>query len=187
MPFSISVKGFDEMAEALNVASEIADDIASGALYQGAGIVADAITESIDSIATEPFHYASEGETRLPSPEEVAVLRRGKHGVAKFTHTGTNVNTSVGWSQAGYGQLVGSVVPVPLIANAIESGTSFMQKQPFMRKAINSSKPKAVSKMNQVIDSTLEQVMNGIANAGTIDFRGRTYELIKGQYKHVNR
>ena len=29
---------------------------------------------------------------------------------------------------------------VPLIANAINSGTSFMQKQPFMRKAFSSKK-----------------------------------------------
>lgn len=169
MPITFKFDGLEEMAESLNAIGANSDVIASAALYQGAGVIADAISASIKNVGSEPFHYAGPGETRLPSPEEVAAIQNARHGIAKFNHTGFNVNTSIGFQNSGYVNIKGRSVPVPLIANAIESGTSFMPKQPFIRKAVNSSKGKAVAVMNAVIQQSIEGVLNGFGNGSVIN------------------
>ena len=140
MAFTINVSGMDELMQKMDRLGEKAKDAAAVALYDGAGIMADAVSQSVEGIATEPFRYVGNGKRRKPSPEEKAVLMNARIGVAKFKKTPMNVNTSVGMQNSGYGELAGKTVPIPLIANAINSGTSFMEKQPFFRKATSRSR-----------------------------------------------
>ena len=140
MPFSIQVEGMNELIRGMEKLPEKAAKVAAEALYEGAGIVADKVSGAVNGIATEPFKYAMGGRTRKPSPEEKALLESAKHGIAKFRKNGLSIQTSVGYQNAGYGTINGKTKPIPQIANAINSGTSFMQKQPFMRKAFSQSK-----------------------------------------------
>ena len=140
MPFSIQVEGMNELIRSMEKLPEKAAKVAAEALYEGAGIVADKVSGAVQGIATEPFKYATGGRTRKPSPEEKALVAGAKHGVAKFRKNGVSVQTSVGYQNAGYGEINGKKKPIPQIANAINSGTSFMKKQPFMRKAFSQSK-----------------------------------------------
>ena len=48
--------------------------------------------------------------------------------------------------------------PVGAIANAINSGTSFMQKQPFVRKAANTGANKAMSAMKESIQEAFDKM-----------------------------
>ena len=155
MAFSISVSGMDELLKKMDKLGEKAADAAALALYEGAGVMADSVSQAVRGIATEPFCYAAGGRTRKPSPEEKAVLEGARIGVAKFRKTPSNVNTSVGLQNSGYGEVAGRTVPVPLIANAINSGTSFMSKQPFFRKATGKSGAAAAaieSKLSEEIE-----------------------------------
>lgn len=140
MPFSIQVEGMNELIRGMEKLPEKAAKVAAEALYEGAGVVADKVSGAVNGIATEPFKYATGGRTRKPSPEEKALVAGAKHGIAKFRKNGVSVQTSVGYQNAGYGTINGKTKPIPQIANAINSGTSFMQKQPFMRKAFSQSK-----------------------------------------------
>jgi len=140
MAFTIKVEGLTELISKMDKAPKNAEKVAAKALYEGAGVMADAVSQAVQGIATEPFKYASRGKTRKPSPEEKALVASAKHGVAKFRKNGMSVNTSVGFQNAGYGQIGNKTKPIPLIANAINSGTSFMQKQPFIRKAFSQKK-----------------------------------------------
>ena len=136
MPFTMEVSGMDELEKRLGQLGEKGQEIASAGLYEGAGVMADAVSQAVRGIATKRFKYpAPPGKQRMPSPEEKAVLENARKGVAKFRKSPLNVNTSVGMQNSGYGTLNGKSVPVPMIANAINSGTSFMKKQPFFRKA----------------------------------------------------
>ena len=49
--------------------------------------------------------------------------------------------------------------PVGVIANAINSGTSFMEKQPFMRKAFSKSEHDAVAVIDGEIQKRIEQLL----------------------------
>ena len=140
MPFSIQVDGLQELMKNIDNLQEKAADVAALALYDGAGVMADAVSRSVQGIDTEPFRYAFNGKKRKASPEEKAIIQDAKKGVAKFKRNAFGVSTSVGMQNAGYATLNGKTKPIPQIANAINSGTSFMEKQPFLRKAFSQTK-----------------------------------------------
>ena len=155
MAYQMKVDGMAEISELLSQMEEKAPAVAARALYDGAGIMADEIRKGTETIKTAPFQYARNG-TRLPSPEEKEIVSQAAVGIAKFDKNGTEVDTSVGFRQSGYAELNGKQKPIPVIVNAINSGTSFMNKQPFIRKAANSGAPKAMKAMKDRIESDFE-------------------------------
>ena len=204
MPFSIQVQGLEELLRQLDKATGNAEHVAAEALYEGAGVMADAVSRAVHGIATEPFHYAKieDGEKRKPSPEEKAAIVNSKAwGVAKFRKRLKKVDTIVGFNHAEYanvnfkhmsneartnykavyfkghesnassylrvinrytGKILGKGAqnqkPVGVIANAINHGTSFMEKQPFIRKAFSQSKAKATEAIEKRIKERLEEL-----------------------------
>ena len=158
MACKISTSGMDELLGKIQRAGEAAHDIAAAGLYEGAGVVADSVSRAVGSIATEKFRYAAGGAKRLPSPEEKAVIEGAPKGVAHFHDNGGSVNTSVGLNAAGYGSVAGRSKPVGLIANAINSGTSFMTKQPFYRRAVSQSKGQALGKIETKLREELDKL-----------------------------
>lgn len=185
--WGVHVDGMAELYSTFDKAPDKARKIASEALYEGAGVAADAVSRAVNGIVTEPFKYAKDGRKRKPSPEEKAILQNAAHGVAKFRKTGVNVQTSVGFDNSGYGVITWnhaksgnsrtkykkgtngrmvhasqgtgqSMKPVPLIANSINSGTSFMQKQPFLRKAFSQSKGAARGAIENGLMSRLDEL-----------------------------
>ena len=150
-----------EISEMLTEMADNAPAVASQALYEGAGIMAEEIKKGVSTIRTAPFKYAStsRGETRLPSPEELAIVEQAAAGIAKFNKNGTEVDTSVGFRNSGYAELKGKMVPIPKIVNSINSGTSFMKKQPFIRKAARNGAPKAMKAMTDKIEEAFEAII----------------------------
>lgn len=157
MPYQIKVDGLTEISDMLTQMEDRAPAVAAKALYDGAGVMADEIKKSTGTIRTAPFKYARTG-TRLPSPEEKAIVEAADAGIAKFNQSGTEVDTSVGFRNAGYAELAGKMVPIPKIVNAINSGTSFMKKQPFVRRAARAAEPKAVKAMQQKIEEEFDAI-----------------------------
>lgn len=157
MAYTMKVDGLTEISQLLTNMAEKAPAAAAKAVYEGAGIVADEVRNQIGKISTAPFHYAV-FVTREPSPEEKAIVEQAGAGIAKFTKNGAEVETSVGFAKAGYAQLNGKTVPVAKIANAINSGTSFMKKQPFMRQAANNGGRKAIDAMKKSIETSFEEM-----------------------------
>ena len=159
MPGKITTSGIGELEKRLQkIEDETAHDIAAKALYEGAGLMADAVSSAVQEIATEPFRYAAGGRKRLPSPEEKAILEQASKGVAKFRDDGGTVETSVGLQSSGYGDLAGRRKPIPMIANAINSGTSFMSKQPFYRRATSPAKGPALSRIEDKLREELNKL-----------------------------
>lgn len=162
MPYKVKTEGLDDVSKLLQSLGDQAQGIASRGLYEGAGVMAKEITSSVNSIQTAPFKYASRGAVRLPSPEEKDVIASAGHvGIAKFRKTGGEVDTSVGYGRAGYAELKGKTVPIAKIANSINSGTSFMQMQPFFRKAVTTGRRKALKAITDTINQEIEQLQSG--------------------------
>ena len=158
MAFTMQTSGMAELTKRLEKLGEKAQGVASLALYEGAGMMADEISKAVHGITTEPFRYGTAENRRKPSPEEKAILENARKGVAKFRKTPDRVDTSVGMQNSGYAELKGKTVPIPLIANAINSGTSFMQKQPFMRKAL-SKRRAAEAKIEQELEKRINELI----------------------------
>ena len=205
MPYRFKSEGVDEIMKMIAQLDDQAMFVASMALYEGAGVMADAITKSAASIKTEPFHYAAvDGTMRLPSPEEKEILMNsGAVGIAKFRKRLGAVDTSVGYNSAGYapvkwnhmktsartnykavklkghevnassflaavrkagggniGKGAQNMKPIGVIANSINSGTSFMQKQPFIRTAVKNATPKAEAAIIQTAEKLFNKIIS---------------------------
>lgn len=161
MAMTIRTDGMEELGAMLAKLGDRAQDVASGALFDGAGIVGDAFTRATNSIRTASFKYARPGQKRLPSPEEKAALA-GKSGIAKFDKSGEEVNTIIGISgAAGYADVAGHSKAVRLIARSINSGTSFMNKQPVYRKAKSSSSGAAKAAIVSKAEEMFNEIIGG--------------------------
>ena len=157
MAWSLKTEGLMEVSEMLAQLGEKAEDVASAALFEGAGVVADAMKAAPGRIRTEPFQ--GKRPSRLPSPEEKAALS-GKTGIAKFRKNGSEVETVVGIAKdAGYVQLGKQKRAVREIARSINSGTSFMAKQPVYRQAVSSSKNAAASAIVAKAEAKLQEII----------------------------
>lgn len=158
MAFTFKVEGMDQLLSNFGKLRETAQKVAAEALYEGAGVMADAVSQAVRGIETKRMKYpAPEDKQRMPSPEEKEILENARHGVAKFRNNGNEIDTSVGFQNSGYAVLKGRVVPVSVIANSINSGTSFMKKQPFLRKAFNQNKAKAIAAIENGIKAREDQ------------------------------
>lgn len=186
MPFTLEWSGADELLRKMDKLPDKAAKIAAEALYEGADVMADAVSQAVQGIATEAFHYAKGGETRLPSPEEKAIVAGQPRGVSKFENNGTVISTKIGISSDGYSKITWnhartnirtkykkqesgqyaqaahgggeSSKPVAVIINSIEHGTSFMKKQPFMRKAIKQTTGAAMAAIESGIMSREDEL-----------------------------
>lgn len=160
MPMTMVPEGAKELEQMLRLMGSNAQGIAAEGLYEGAGVMADAIKSGAKGIQTKEFHYAVfPAYARDPSPEEKEVVTGAKMGIARFQHDGLNVQTSVGYAKSGYAMMAGRRKPIALIANAINSGTSFMKKQPFFREAVARGTPKATEKICKAIEEKYEKLI----------------------------
>ena len=150
--------GMEEISKMLTELGDKAESVAAYGLYDGAAVMVDEVKTAIGNIRAETFHYNAFGQ-RLPSNEEKEALLSAGAGVAKFDKNGSEVNTAVGFGNAGYVTIAGKRKPVALIANAINSGTSFMAKQPFMRKAKRNGSERAEQKMLESIEQKLNEIL----------------------------
>ena len=149
----MKVDGIEELSRKLTDLGDRAEEVAAKALYAGAGVMANAYRNAAASVRAQPFRYAV-FKKRDPSFEEKAAIQ-GQTGIAKFDKSGSEVQTSVGLKGSGYVTIAGKQKAVRKIANAINSGTSFMNKQPVFRKASTQTAKAAsaaiVAKADQLI------------------------------------
>ena len=75
MAFTFKVEGMDQLLSNFGKLRETAQKIAAEALYEGAGVMADAVSQAVRGIETRRMKYpAPEGKQRMPSPEEKEIL-----------------------------------------------------------------------------------------------------------------
>lgn len=132
------------------------DEIIGAAIYQGAGVVMKSVVSAIDSLVTDDRFGTAESKTVGPSSYQKEGLRRSV-GIAKLRKDGSFWNVKIGFD--GYNGIKTKRWPQgqpnAMVARSVESGTSWMQKQPFMRRAENSSKVKCEQAMANEIDKQI--------------------------------
>lgn len=148
--------GTEELMAMLTKVGDAAPAIAAQALYEGAGVVADAYTAAAGTIVTAARRWHNEPGGRLPTKEEKAMLVNSI-GVARFNKDMDSVDTLVGAAE-GYGILRGKRKAYKLLARSINSGTKFMKKQPVFRRASSQSRAAAQAKMIAKADELIGQI-----------------------------
>lgn len=147
-------KGIDKYIAQLQRIGSGSEGMVKRSIFQGAGIVADAIAGSMASIPTRADHFYPRGvQQQGPSQEEKNEMQNG-FGISKIRERNGLITAKVGFS----GQST-SGVTVATLARRVESGTSWMKKTPFVRTATNSSRAAAEEAMRRQFDLDLQKMI----------------------------
>lgn len=141
--------GIDKYITDLTSLSTSSEEMIQRAVYPAAGIVADAVKAGIDSIPDS-----------LLKPGQREGLRAGL-GIAPFRDEGGYIHVKVGMD--GYNSRTSKKYPKgqpnAMIARAINSGTSFSGKYPFIDRAVSSTRAKAEQRMAEEFDKLTAEKM----------------------------
>ena len=132
-----------------------ADGVASRVVYEGAATVADGIREAIKGL---PAQSSGERHRRGVTEVERAGLLEGL-GVASHQKKDGSVNTKIGFS--GYNAYVTKQYPKghpnSMVARTVESGTSWLQKTPFIAPTVRRLRASTVAAMQAELDNYIRQ------------------------------
>lgn len=159
----ITFPGLNDYELMISRLSKGVDDIAGKAIYAGAGIVADAIKENIKDLPIVRGY----GTEKDPLPGGVTAPQKAGlidgMGISPMQNDAGYLNVKIGFD--GYNATKTEKYPQgqpnQLVARGVESGTSWKQKKPFIRPAINASKSRAEAEMARILDQEIEKITKG--------------------------
>lgn len=166
MAKTTKLKGFDDYLLLLRKLDANVVDVTNKALYEGTKIMADALKGNIQSLtAVNELEnlkaYRKKGKMQLSEKQKQGLLN--SMGVAPFINEGTFITSSVGFD--GYNEIKTKKYPKGqpnlLIARILESGSSYMDKTPFIRKTINRNRKTVEEEMRKVYEEEIEKIMKG--------------------------
>lgn len=146
--------GDDYIAKLEHLGAQV-EDILGQAIYPAAGAVFEAIQKEISTL-----NVSDSGEMGSLN----ALQRQGLHeglGIAEMRVDGKLLNVKIGWD--GYNKIKTERWPKgqpnQMIARSVERGTSFMQANPFVKRAVSRTRKISQEKMQEVIDREIEKIM----------------------------
>lgn len=151
----MEIKGIDELALKVSQLGKDTPKIAKKMVRAGANPVADEIRKRLENLPSDTFRKLSSDEIFTGVPEVQKKDLTASLGVTPVDIDYNGItNVKVGF--AGYGSYPTKKypkgVPNPLLARAIESGSSVRKKTPFVRPAVNKSKKIALTEMQKAFD-----------------------------------
>lgn len=156
----ITFPGLRDYELMLSKIEGVTDDMIGRAVYEGAGIVADAVKANIEALPIVTGYGTSENP--LPggvTAVQKAGLREG-FGISKLQDDSGYLNVKLGFD--GYNRTKTEKYPGgqpnQLVARGVESGTSWKQKKSFIRPAVNKTRKQAEQKMKDVLDEEISKI-----------------------------
>ena len=161
-----TVAGFDKYFKKLAAMQISTEPIMKAAIYDGVKLAADEVRKSIQALPEQKGWKPEGSTTAAVRPEEKAALLQGL-GVTPINVVDDDfLNAKIGFSgyytdkyYYRYQSGTGKGVPITLIARALESGTSFSPKIPFMRKTTIKVKKAVVEAMDKKLNKEFEKIM----------------------------
>ena len=157
-----TMEGMSEYIAYLQSIANVTDEAIGAGVYAMAEVVADKVRANIQALPTvsNEANIATyrQGYSRLSEPEKKGLL--DGFGVSPMQDDGGYKNVKLGFD--GYNSVKTKKYPNGqpnvLIARVTESGSSYRQKTPFMRPAVNASRKEALEKGREAVDRVLEAV-----------------------------
>lgn len=131
------------------------------AIFDGAGVVADAVKASIETIPVDNRYATGDATLYGISEEQKQGLREG-FGIAPMRNDNGYMHVKLGFD--GYNSVrtkkYPNGQPNSLIARSVNTGTSFRQRFPFIDNAANQSRSAAEQKMIRKFEDSVNKVMS---------------------------
>ena len=142
--------------------ANVTDEAIGAGVYAMAEVVADKVRDNIQALPTvsNEANIATyrQGYSRLSDLEKQGLLEG--FGVTPMQDDGGYKNVKLGFD--GYNSVKTKKYPQGqpnvLIARVTESGSSYRQKTPFMRTAVNASRKEALEKGREAVDRVLGDI-----------------------------
>ena len=163
----MTIKGVDEYALKLSRMGDSVDQIGGKAIYAAAGIVADAIKVNLYALPTVTDQdnikaYKNKSKSGLTQRQKAGLLQ--SFGISPAANDDGWINVKLGFD--GYNAVRTKKYkkgqPNQLIARVVESGSSYMDKTPFIRPAVNATRKVAQQKMNEIIEEEYKKLMGAV-------------------------
>lgn len=153
-------EGVDELISKYSKLEKNTDDVIGKAVYDGAAVVMRAVESAVSNIATDNRYGTADRPTTGPTAIQKAGLQYSL-GIAKMRDDNGFKNVKIGFD--GYNRVKTKTWPQgqpnAMVARSIESGTSWMTKQPFMRKAEQSARSKCEQAMSAAVDREINKII----------------------------
>jgi len=150
-------EGLDKYIEYLRKLDAESDEMIRHAVYNGAGVVADRVRHSINGIRVDDSH--GKKMKSGPTTQQKNGLISG-FGISRMQNEDGYVNVHLGFAGRNgrkskkRAQAEANIT----VARNVESGTPWMAKQPFMRKAVNAAKKECEQVMADTLDSEIKKI-----------------------------
>lgn len=158
----ITFKGLEEYTAKLNRLDALSrDKVIGAAVYEGAAIIADAVKQELMAIPTDSGHRRGKGTAKAgPSQEEKQAIIQGM-GIAPLQNDGGFENVKIGFD--GYDDRPTIKYPrghpIPMLARAVQSGTSWMKPNPFVKTAVRRVRKAAEAAMEHRVNEEINKIM----------------------------
>ena len=155
-------KGLNSYIDYLQKINAVTDEAIGEAVYEMAKVVADSVRSGIQALPTvsNQANIATykKGYSRLSDEEKQGLL--DGFGVSPMQDDGGYINVKLGFD--GYNSVKTKKYPKgqpnALIARVTESGSSYREKTPFIRPAVNASKKQAEQAGQMKIDEKIAAI-----------------------------
>jgi HK97 gp10 family phage protein len=137
-------------------------------IYKGAAVVMDAVKDEAERLPTYGgYRRGTEGnKVDGVSKAQKSGILKGL-GIAKMRYDGAFLNAKIGAD--GYNTVKTkrwpNGQPNAMIIRSLESGTSFMKKNPFVTRAVRKVRERAEKAMSDEYDKQVKKRLGGINNA----------------------
>jgi HK97 gp10 family phage protein len=157
----VAVNGLAELSKQITQLADAGDAIGKMAVYDGAKVIADEVRRQIGNLPEDEERYLTRGDQYGVVTETEKKDLAKSLGVSTIERNAEGVRTVIGF--AGYGskptKKYPNGLPMPLLARAIESGSSVRKKHPFMRKAVNAKQKEAKRVMVETGERQIKQTI----------------------------
>ena len=157
---TLTFRGLEEYEAQISRIFKDTEKICGRVTYAGAKIIADEIKKGIESLPVITGH----GTEEKPLPGGVTAVQKAGlidgFGISGLQNDNGFYNVKIGFD--GYNRTRTEMYPQgqpnQLVARGVESGTSWKQKKPFIRPAINRARKRAEQEMKNVFDTEIEKI-----------------------------
>ena len=162
---SFKCEGMEEFIETCIFTEKSLDRVIGRSIYPGAKIMSNAIKLATEGIPVNDrlFAFAAYyGRMRkgITSRQKKALI--DSMGIAEIKKNRFGYNVKVGWD--GYNDIVSERWPKgqpnAMIARSLNSGTSFLQKYPFVDVTVSANASKTVQAISDQFDKELDKIWN---------------------------
>ena len=153
--------GDDYLMKLSRLEATAKDEICGKAIYGAAALVADAIRAELQSMPTDESWGTTESPNSGPRKKQVAGLEQSL-GIAKMEDDGSGyLNVKIGFD--GYNDIKTkrwpNGQPNNMVARSIGRGTSFMNGNAFVKRAVAKTRKQALSTMQKSVEESIEKIM----------------------------